>query len=122
MERSSVLYNVPESWGYQRDGGILTEGILVIGMMRRGLTDLQPQKLCGFVRLCPYDRKVYVERTTWQPMELFRSERMPAEGPHGIFSKRKERTADTMKNEPKHSQVVSAREAQPFPPSPSDSP
>ena len=85
LDLPAVLYGAPESPPDWLGASIVTAGIVVIGFIVVAHTYLQQQRILrGFIRVCSYCRKVHVERTMWEPIELFISERTLAEFTHGI--------------------------------------
>mgnify|MGYP000080907377 CR=1 FL=1 len=85
LDLPAAIYGAPETPVDWISASLLTAGILVMAIIVVGHTYLQQQRILrGFIRVCSYCRKVHVEATVWEPIELFVSERTLAEFTHGI--------------------------------------
>ena len=85
LDLPAAIYGVPETPVDWISASLLSAGILIMGIIVVGHTYLQQQRILrGFIRVCSYCRKVHVEATVWEPIELFVSERTLAEFTHGI--------------------------------------
>lgn len=85
VDLKHILYDTPRAPMDWLKASILTAAIIAVGIITVGHTYLQEKRILrGFIIVCSYCHKVQVEKSAWQQMELYVSDRTLAEFTHGV--------------------------------------
>lgn len=85
VDLKHILYDTPRESVDWLQASILTAAIITVGIITVGHTYLQEKRILrGFIIVCSYCHKVQVEKSAWQQMELYVSDRTLAEFTHGV--------------------------------------
>jgi hypothetical protein len=85
VDLKHILYETPLEPVDWLKASILTAAILAVGIITVGHTYIQEKRMLrGFIIVCSYCHKVQVDKSAWQQMEAYVSDRTKAEFSHGV--------------------------------------
>lgn len=85
LDLKHMVYDTPAEPIDWLKASLLTAAIITVCIITVGHTYTQEKRILrGFIIVCSYCRKVQVEKTGWQQMEMYVSDRTLAEFTHGV--------------------------------------